>query len=45
MRMRVSLSASLSELKSITFPPFGLNIERDKFYTPQTLAEIKAKGN
>lgn len=36
---------SLSELKSVKFPPFGLGIERDKFYTPQTLAEIQAKGN
>ena len=34
---------SLKELMEVRFPPFGLRIERDRYFTPQTLAEIKEK--
>ncbi len=33
---------SLSEMKSVR-GPFGLEIERDLYFTPKTLAEIRAK--
>jgi hypothetical protein len=32
---------SIDELKEIKCPPFGLPIERDKFFTPKTLEECE----
>jgi hypothetical protein len=32
---------SLNELESIKTKPFGLGIERDKFWTPKLLSEVK----
>lgn len=34
---------SLSELKGVDFPPFGLGIERDMYYTPEPLSVIKER--
>lgn len=31
---------SLSELAELRFPPFGLPIERDLYFTPQTVREL-----
>lgn len=33
---------SLSELKSLRFPPFQLPVERDRHFKPTTLAELTA---
>jgi hypothetical protein len=32
---------SIDEIKEIKCPPFGLPIERDKFFTPKTLEECE----
>jgi hypothetical protein len=32
---------SLEELESLRVPPFGLKIERDKYFKPKKLSEVK----
>lgn len=34
---------SIDELESITVPPFGLRIERDRYFTPCRLSDIKKR--
>lgn len=35
---------TLNELKSARFPPFGLPIERDLYFTPRPMGELLKKG-
>ena len=34
---------SITELESLKMPPFGLPVERDRWFTPCRLSEVKAK--
>ena len=34
---------TLSELQAAKFPPFGLGIERDRYFTPRPLSQVKAQ--
>lgn len=36
---------TLSQLQEMRFPPFNLPVERDLYYTPESLATIKARGH
>jgi len=38
-------SFSLSELKSVRVPPFGLPLERDLYYKPRPLSDVLERGN
>ena len=35
---------SLSELTAMRFRPFGLPVERDRYWSPRTFQEIRMKG-
>jgi len=37
--------SDLNEIASTRFPPFGLPVERDRYYTPETLATVMARGH
>lgn len=34
---------SLNELASVRCPPFGLGVERDKFWSPKPLSQVRAE--
>ena len=36
--------ASFKEIQAVKFPPLGLGVERDMWYTPETLDQIKARA-